>query len=97
MAICYLLNFIFSYSLFFTTKIKKKFEKKEKKIVSNYLSETKKLNEQIDVIITQIDKELNKAKIGFNNKIKEELEKNKIIFEKEVSLIEKNFETKKEN
>jgi F-type H+-transporting ATPase subunit b len=80
---------------FLLPKLKKIREKREE-TVSNYLSQTKKLNEQIDVIITQIDQELNKAKIGFNNKIKEELEKNKIIFEKEVSLIEKNFETKKE-
>ena len=68
--------------------------KKREETVNNYISQTQKLNEQIDVIITQIDQELNKAKISFNNKIKEELEKNKIIFEKEVSLIEKNFETK---
>ena len=80
---------------FLLPKLKKIREKREE-TVSNYLSQTQKLNEQIDVIITQIDQELNKAKISFNNKIKEELEKNKIIFEKEVSLIEKNFETKKE-
>mgnify|MGYP007000067640 CR=1 len=63
---------------------------------SNYLSQTQKLNKQIDEIIIEIDQELNKAKVSFNDKIKEELEKNKIIFEKEISLIEKNFETKKE-
>ena len=80
---------------FLLPKLKKIREKREE-TVSNYLSQTQKLNEQIDVIIIQIDQELNKAKISFNNKIKEELEKNKIIFEKEVSLIEKNFETKKE-
>jgi F-type H+-transporting ATPase subunit b len=80
---------------FLLPKLRKIREKREE-TVSNYLSQTQKLNEQIDVIIIQIDQELNKAKIRFNNKIKEELEKNKIIFEKEVSLIEKNFETKKE-
>ena len=80
---------------FLLPKLKKIREKREE-TVGNYLSQTQKLNEQIDVIITQIDQELNKAKISFNNKIKEELEKNKIIFEKEVSLIEKNFETRKE-
>jgi F-type H+-transporting ATPase subunit b len=80
---------------FLLPKLKKIREKREE-TVGNYLSQTQKLNEQIDVIITQIDQELNKAKISFNNKIKEELEKNKIIFEKEVSLIEKNFEKKKE-
>ena len=81
---------------FFLLPKLKKIRAKREETVSNYLSQTQKLNEQIDVIIIQIDQELNKAKIRFNNKIKEELEKNKIIFEKEVSLIEKNFETKKE-
>ena len=81
---------------FFLLPKLKKIRAKREETVSNYLSQTQKLNEQIDVIIIQIDQELNKAKISFNNKIKEELEKNKIIFEKEVSLIEKNFETKKE-
>ena len=81
---------------FFLLPKLKKIRAKREETVSNYLSQTQKLNEQIDVIIIQIDQELNKAKISFNNKIKEELEKNRIIFEKEVSLIEKNFETKKE-
>ena len=80
---------------FLLPKLKRIREKREE-TVSNYLSQTQKLNKQIDETITQIDQELNKAKISFNKKIKEELEKNKIIFEKEISLIEKNFETKKE-
>ena len=80
---------------FLLPKLKKIREKREE-TVNNYLSQTQKLNKQIDDIITQIDQELNKAKISFNDKIKEELEKNKIIFEKEISLIEKNFEIEKE-
>ena len=81
---------------FFLLPKLKKIRAKREETVSNYLSQTQKLNKQIDETITQIDQELNKAKISFNKKIKEELEKNKIIFEKEISLIEKNFETKKE-
>ena len=81
---------------FFLLPKLKKIRKKREETVSDYLSQTQKLNKQIDDIITQIDQELNKAKISFNNKIKEELEKNKIIFEKEVSSIEKNFEIKTE-
>ena len=80
---------------FLLPKLKRIREKREE-TVSNYLSQTQKLNKQIDEIIIEIDQELNKAKVSFNDKIKEELEKNKIIFEKEISLIEKNFETKKE-
>ena len=64
------------------------------KILLN-LSQTQNLNHQIDNIIAQIDKELNEAKTSFNDKIKEELENNKIILEKEVDLIEKDFEKKK--
>ena len=63
--------------------------------INNYLSQTQKLNEQIDNIIVQIDKEFNEAKNSFNDKIKEELEKNKIVFDKEIGLIEKDFEKKK--
>ena len=79
---------------FLLPKLKKVREERDE-TVNNYLSQTKKLNQQIDNIITQIDKELNSAKNSFNDKIKEELDKNKIIFENEVNLIEKNFEKKK--
>ena len=79
---------------FLLPKLKKVREKREE-TVNNYLSQTQKLNKQIDNIITQMDEELDKARNNFNKKIKEELEKNKIIFEKQVSLIEKDFETKK--
>ena len=91
-----------SFSILFLTihfflipKLKKVREKREE-TVDNYLSQTKKLNQQIDNIITQIDQELNNAKNSFNRKIKEELDKNKIIFENEVGLIEKDFEKKKD-
>ena len=93
--------FIFFSILFLTIhfflipKLKKVREKREE-TVDDYLSQTKKLNQQIDNIITKIDEELNNAKNSFNDKIKEELDKNKIIFENEVSLIEKNFEKKKD-
>ena len=80
---------------FLIPKLKKIREKREE-TVSDYLSQTRKLNKQIEDIISQIDQELNKAKISFNDKVKEELEKNKILFENEIRLIEKNFETKKE-
>ena len=80
---------------FLIPKLKKVREKREE-TVEDYLSQTKKLNQQIDNIISQIDKELNNAKNSFNDKIKEELDKNKIIFENEVGLIEKNFEKKKD-
>ena len=79
---------------FLLPKLKKIREKREE-LVNNYLSQTQKLNQQIDNIIAKIDKELNDAKTSFNYKIKEELEKNKIVFEKEVGLIEKDFEKKK--
>ena len=59
---------------FLLPKLKKIREKREETI-SDYLSQTQKLNKQIDDLITQIDQELNKAKISFNNKIKEELDK----------------------
>ena len=91
-----------SFSILFLTihfflipKLKKVREKREE-TVDDYLSQTKKLNQQIDNIITQIDQELNNAKNSFNRKIKEELDKNKIIFENEVGLIEKDFEKKKD-
>ena len=80
---------------FLIPKLKKVREKREE-TVDNYLSQTKKLNQQIDGIIAQIDRELNDAKNSFNDKIKEELDKNKIIFENEVGLIEKDFEKKKD-
>ena len=80
---------------FLIPKLKKVREKREE-TVEDYLSQTKKLNQQIDNIISQIDKELNNAKNSFNDKIKEELDKNKIIFENEVGLIEKDFEKKKD-
>ena len=80
---------------FLIPKLKKVREKREE-TVDDYLSQTKKLNQQIDNIITQIDQELNNAKNSFNDKIKEELDKNKIIFENEVGLIEKDFEKKKD-
>ena len=80
---------------FLIPKLKKVREKREE-TVEDYLSQTKKLNQQIDNIISQIDKELNNAKNSFNDKIKEELDKNKIILENEVGLIEKNFEKKKD-
>ena len=76
-------------------KLKRVREKRDDTI-NNYLSQTQKLNEQIDNIIVQIDKEFNEAKNSFNDKIKEELEKNKIVFDKEIGLIEKDFEKKKE-
>ena len=60
---------------FLLPKLKKIREKREK-TVTDYLSQTQELNKQIDDIITQIDQEVNKAKISFNGKIKEELEKN---------------------
>ena len=81
---------------FFLIPKLKKIRKKREETVDDYLSQTKKLNQQIDNIITKIDEELNDAKNSFNDKIKEELDKNKIIFENEVSLIEKNFEKKKD-
>jgi len=76
-------------------KLKKIREKRDEK-VNDYLTQTQKLNQQIDNIIVQIDKELKEAKTSFDDKIKEELEKNKILFEKELALIEKDFEKKKE-
>ena len=81
---------------FFLIPKLKKIRKKREETVDDYLSQTKKLNQQIENIITKIDEELNDAKNSFNDKIKEELDKNKIIFENEVSLIEKNFEKKKD-
>ena len=81
---------------FFLIPKLKKVRKKREETVDDYLSQTKKLNQQIDNIITQIDQELNNAKNSFNRKIKEELDKNKIIFENEVGLIEKDFEKKKD-
>ena len=75
----------------------KKIREHRDETINNYLSQTQNLNHQIDNIIAQIDKELNEAKTSFNDKIKEELENNKIIFEKEVDLIEKDFEKKKIN
>ena len=81
---------------FFLLPKLKKVRNKREETVNNYLSQTQKLNKQIDNIISHIDEELDKAKDDFNKKIQEELEKNKIIFEREISLIEKDFETKKE-
>ena len=81
---------------FFLLPKLKRIREKRDETVNNYLSQTQKLNEQIDNIIAKIDKELNEAKASFNDKIKKELEKNKVVFEKEVSLIEKDFEEKKE-
>ncbi|MAZ46814.1 MAG: hypothetical protein CMM98_04485 [Rickettsiales bacterium] len=81
---------------FFLLPRLKGIREKRDETINNYLSQTQKINEQIDSIITKIDKELSEAKTSFNDKIKEELEKNKIIFEKEVGLIEKDFEKKKE-
>ena len=81
---------------FFLLPKLKAIREKRDDTINNYLSQTQKLNQQIDSIITQIDKELNEAKNSFNDKIREELEKNKIIFDKEISLIEENFEKKKE-
>ena len=75
----------------------KNIRKERDETINDYLSQAQKLNQQIDNIIIQIDEEFNEAKGSFNNKIKKELEKNKIIFEKEISLIEKDFETKKES
>ena len=74
----------------------KKIREERDETINNYLSQTQNLNHQIDNIIAQIDKELNEAKTTLNDKIREEIEKNKIIFEKEVNLIEKEFERKKE-
>ena len=77
---------------FFLLPRLKKIREHRDETINNYLSETQNLNHQIDNIIAQTDKELNEAKTSFNDKIKEELENNKIIFEKEVDLIEKDFE-----
>ena len=81
---------------FFLIPKLKKVRGKREETVDHYLSQTKKLNQQIDGIIAQIDRELNDAKNSFNDKIKEELDKNKIVFENEVGLIEKSFEKKKD-
>ncbi len=81
---------------FFLLPKLKSIREKRDDTINNYLSQTQKLNQQIDNIINQIDKELNEAKNSFNDKIKEELEKNKIIFDKELVLIEENYEKKKE-
>ena len=81
---------------FFLLPRLKKVREHRDETINNYLSQTQNLNHQIDNIIAQIDKELNEAKTSFNDKIKEELENNKIILEKEVDLIEKDFEKKKE-
>ena len=81
---------------FFLLPKLKSIREKRDDTINNYLSQTQKLNKQIDNIINQIDKELNEAKNTFNDKINEELEKNKIIFDKELVLIEENYEKKKE-
>ena len=89
-------SILFLFIHFFLIPKLKGIRDKRDETINNYLSETKRINKQIDNIVVQIDKELNEAKARFNDKIKEELEKNKIIFEKEVGLIEKDFENKKE-
>ena len=66
---------------FFLLPRLKKVREHRDETINNYLSQTQNLNHQIDNIIAQIDKELNEAKTSFNDKIKEELENNKIIFE----------------
>ncbi|MAI28875.1 MAG: hypothetical protein CBC84_000200 [Pelagibacteraceae bacterium TMED124] len=89
-------SILFLFIHFFLIPKLKRIREKRDQTINSYLSQTKRINEQIDNIIVQIDLELNEAKTRFNDKIKEEFEKNKIIFEKEVGLIEKDFEAKKE-
>ena len=50
----------------------KNIRKERDETINDYLSQAQKLNQQIDNIIIQIDKEFNEAKGSFNDKIKKE-------------------------
>jgi F-type H+-transporting ATPase subunit b len=65
------------------------------KTVENYLTETKKLNEQIENIIKQIENELNEGKSFFESEVKKTTESYKKIFEQKIKEVDQNIEEKK--
>jgi|MDSZ01.2.fsa_nt_gb F-type H+-transporting ATPase subunit b len=67
------------------------------KTVENYLTETKKLNEQIENIIKQIENELNEGKSFFESEVKKTTESYKKIFEQKIKEVDQNIEEKKLN
>ncbi len=67
------------------------------KTVENYLTETKKLNEQIENIINQIENELNEGKSFFESEVKKTTESYKKIFEQKIKEVDQNIEEKKLN
>ena len=67
------------------------------KTIENYLTETKKLNEQIEGIIKQIEDELYEGKNFFESEIKKTTEFNKKIFEQKIKAVDQNLEEKKLN
>ena len=91
---------IFFFTLFivihflFIPKLKKVRISRETKI-DNYLSETKRINQEIEKIITNIELNLKKTRNVLDDEIKLVLDENKKNYEEKVKVIENDYEKKK--
>ena len=79
---------------FFIPKLRKVRSERDETI-EKYLSETKKLNKQVEDIVKNIEEDHEKAKNVFDIEIKTISEENRKIFEKKIIEIDQEFENKK--
>ncbi len=91
------LLFVFLFSVihyFFLPKILK-IRKERDETINNYLNEAKKINDSINLIIDEMEKDFNNAKNRQSSELNKALEENKIKLSKRVAEINEEFEEKK--
>ena len=64
-------------------------------MVDNYINEAKRINSEIEVILSKIDEETKSAKLEYDEHMKTEYERNKKIYDSKMNSINSEFEKKK--
>lgn len=68
---------------------------KREELIDDCISESKKINDEIETIVAKMEKDLERAKEEFDVAIKKAYDQNKEIYEEKIKLINEGFENKK--
>ncbi|MAZ07221.1 MAG: hypothetical protein CMM99_02830 [Rickettsiales bacterium] len=68
---------------------------KREELINECISESKKINDEIETIVAKMEQDLEKAKEDFDVAIKKAFDQNKEIYEEKIKLINEGFENKK--
>ena len=68
---------------------------KREELIDDCISESKKINDEIETIVAKMEKDLERAKEEFDVAVKKAYDQNKEIYEEKIKLINEGFENKK--